>query len=301
MPKVEIGAAGHGDTACSAGVVAVEVQSAYGEVGQAAISIGTAQRERPRTYFGETKGGNPVTDSPTDGESLCGDRGDDVVPHGDSPSAEVQLVCAGEGEVSVPVLHIVASVGDGTGSSVNGGACPDGEGAGAESVAVADDQGTRGEVDAACAAVAPAQGEDASAGFIDEMVDGHGTAHGQRGAISSAADHFPGLDCAGSDRGTEADGTRVGSHGDAVIGADRSEREGATGTLIDSHGSDAGGIGGELEAICGKVTVQRGGDGGASGVGVAKHQRIRGRRERAEVGGASGSGGPVSGEGTGAV
>ena len=149
MTDVQSGAGSHGDAPRSTRIISIQRQVAVGQGGESAVGIGAVQDQDARSRLGQAEGSGAIADGSADGQGLGGDSSDDIIPKRHGPSAEVQRAGAGEGEISVPILGVVAGIDDGGRTRVDGRARTDAERTGTESAVVTDDKGAGGEVDAA--------------------------------------------------------------------------------------------------------------------------------------------------------
>ena len=129
----------------------------------ATVGIVSCEREGASAFFGE--GGGGAGDDATDGEvaAVDGDCAGGGVAEGDCAGAEVEIICAGEGDVGIPVLGIVAGEGDAGAAGVVEATSVDGECTGSDGGGVIKHQGAAVERGAAGVGIGRGEGEVAGA------------------------------------------------------------------------------------------------------------------------------------------
>ena len=120
------------------------------------------------------------------------------------------------------------------------------------------------------------EGQDARAILFQTERAGDGAAHGEGGAVGSAADDVPALIRPERDGRADGDGARVRGHVDAIGRRRGCEGQGARRDHArgDANRSDSAGIGSELQVLEAEVAVKRGGDRRTSGAVGAEDDPI---------------------------
>ena len=143
--------------------------------GTARVGVGSGKVQGARAGLGEAHG--TAADDTIHGERVGVHRDGSVGAHGDSAGAEVEILAAGKGEVTIPGLGIVARVHEVCNGAVET-AAGEGEGAGADGVRTAKHQNTGIEDGASGITVGVVDGKTAAA-ILGQAAAGDAEASGQ--------------------------------------------------------------------------------------------------------------------------